>query len=99
MRLGVALLAAGSSRRFGEADKLAQPLGDELLGVRAAKAIPLDRFGSFVAGIPAPLGIGQVETETGDWVQGFVCESYAVADAEDITGIGSWRKYLASKGL
>ncbi len=62
-------------------------------------AISLEQFGSFVAGIPAPLGIGQVETETGDWVQGFVCESYAVADAEDITGIGSWRKYLASKGL
>ena len=32
-------------------------------------------FGSFVAGIPAPLGIGTVELADGSQVQGFVCEA------------------------
>ncbi|TAJ80977.1 MAG: allophanate hydrolase [Gallionellaceae bacterium] len=54
-------------------------------------------FGSFVAGIPAPLGIGVVTLANGEKVQGFVCEQYAVADAEDITHFGGWRAYLASK--
>jgi allophanate hydrolase len=58
-------------------------------------AIPLDRFGSFVAGIPAPLGIGTLETASGEWVQGFTCESYAVAEATRITELGGWRAYLA----
>lgn len=44
LQLGVALLAAGASRRFGDADKLAQPLGNCLLGEHAAAAIPVDRF-------------------------------------------------------
>ncbi|MDH2917546.1 MAG: amidase family protein, partial [Gallionella sp.] len=54
-------------------------------------------FGSFVAGIPAPLGIGTLTLVNGERVQGFVCEPYAVADAEDITQFGGWRAYLASK--
>ncbi len=58
-------------------------------------AIPLDRFGSFVAGIPAPLGIGTLETASGEWVQGFICESHAVAQATRITELGGWRAYLA----
>jgi allophanate hydrolase len=33
----------------------------------------------------------------GDKVQGFVCERYAVAEAEDITHFGGWRAYLASR--
>lgn len=45
-RLGVALLAAGSSRRFGSADKLAQPFRGRLLGEHAARAIPIERFKS-----------------------------------------------------
>ena len=59
-------------------------------------ALPTDSFGSFVASIPAPLGIGQVELEDGAWVSGFVCESYAVADAQDISSHGGWRAYLGS---
>jgi allophanate hydrolase len=54
-------------------------------------------FGSFVAGIPSPLGIGTLTLANGDKVQGFVCEQYAVADAEDITQFGGWRAYLASR--
>lgn len=56
-------------------------------------------FGSFVAGIPAPLGIGIITLADGDQVQGFVCEQYAVADAEDITRFGGWRSYLQQKDL
>jgi len=59
-------------------------------------AIPLEQFGSFVAGIAYPLGIGMIETETGQWLQGFVCESHALSAAEDITHLGSWREYLKS---
>ena len=51
-------------------------------------------FGSFVAGIPAPLGIGTITLASGDQVQGFVCEQYAVKDAADISRFGSWRAYL-----
>lgn len=53
-------------------------------------------FGSFVAGIPAPLGIGTITLANGEKVQGFVCEQYAVADAVDISHFGGWRKYLLS---
>lgn len=58
--------------------------------------IPTERFGSFVAAIPSPLGIGTVETEDGSTVKGFICESYALAGARDITAFGGWRRYLAA---
>lgn len=59
-------------------------------------SVPQEHFGSFVAGIPAPLGIGKVELADGAVVSGFVCEAYAVADAQEITALGSWREYLKS---
>lgn len=59
--------------------------------------LPLAALGSFMAGIPAPLGIGTVEVEGGRWVKGFICESYALAAATDITTYGGWRAYLASR--
>jgi allophanate hydrolase len=55
--------------------------------------LPAKEFGSFVAGIPAPLGIGTVKLEDGSSVQGFVCEAIAAQGAEDITHLGSWRKF------
>ena len=54
-------------------------------------------FGSFVAGIPAPLGIGTLILADGSSVPGFICEQYAAHDAEDITRYGGWRTYLASR--
>jgi allophanate hydrolase len=57
--------------------------------------VPAEHFGSFVAGIPSPLGIGKVELEDGTWVSGFLCESAALAEATDITSFGGWRPYLA----
>jgi len=55
-------------------------------------------FGSFVAGIPAPLGIGTLTLADGSSVTGFICEQYAVQDAQDITHFGGWRAYLAQRG-
>jgi allophanate hydrolase len=51
-------------------------------------------FGSFVAQIPPPLGIGTVTLEGGEPVKGFLCEAYAVAGRKDITSHGGWRSYL-----
>jgi len=56
-------------------------------------AVPAEAMGSFVDGIPPPLGIGTVELEDGEQVRGFVCEGYAVAGAQDISALGSWRKF------
>jgi allophanate hydrolase len=57
--------------------------------------LPQRQVGSFLAGIPAPLGLGRVELADGSWETGFICEGHAVAGAEDITALGGWRAYLA----
>jgi allophanate hydrolase len=54
-------------------------------------------FGSFVDGIPPPLGIGTVELEDGEQVRGFLCEQYATAGAREITALGGWRAYLETR--
>lgn len=54
-------------------------------------------FGTFVALIPAPLGIGTLALDDGTSVQGFLCEAHAVAEAMDITAYGGWRTYLAAR--
>ncbi len=59
--------------------------------------IPLARFGEFVAEIPPPLGIGNLQLEDGRWVKGFICEPYALEGARDITGFGGWRAFIASQ--
>jgi allophanate hydrolase len=59
-------------------------------------AVPQQHFGSFVAGIPSPLGIGKIELEDGSMCSGFLCESWAVEGAQEITALGSWRKFLDS---
>ena len=53
-----------------------------------------EAFGSFVDGIPAPLGIGTVELEDGKQVKGFLCEPYATRGALDVSHLGGWRAYL-----
>ncbi len=58
--------------------------------------LPARHFGSFVAGIPAPLGIGTVELADGTVEKGFICECYAVEGARDVTELGGWRAYLAT---
>ncbi|TPV42926.1 allophanate hydrolase [Pantoea deleyi] len=60
--------------------------------------IPLARFGEFVAGIPAPLGIGNLTLADGRVVKGFICEGAALNGALEITETGGWRNWLASQG-
>jgi len=56
-------------------------------------AMPVASLGSFVAAIPAPLGIGTIALADGSLVKGFLCEAHAIASAKDITGFGGWRAY------
>jgi allophanate hydrolase len=58
--------------------------------------MPLEQYGSFVALVPAPLGIGTLRLADGAGVQGFVCEQLATEGAQDITHHGGWRAYIAS---
>jgi len=62
-------------------------------------AVPEDEFGSFVAGVPAPLGIGNATLDHGDNVKCFICEPYALRNATEITHFGGWRAFLASESL
>jgi allophanate hydrolase len=52
--------------------------------------LPVETFGSFVAGVPSPLCIGTLTLAGGESVQGFLCEAHAIAGAEDITPFGGW---------
>ena len=59
--------------------------------------MPVAHYGSFVALVGAPLGIGTLALADGTRVQGFLCEAQATEGAEDITQHGGWRAYLASR--
>jgi allophanate hydrolase len=56
--------------------------------------ISLAGFGQFITQIPAPLGIGTLVLEDDTTVQGFICETYAIANAPDISHLGGWCAYL-----
>ncbi|ARU04844.1 allophanate hydrolase [Comamonas serinivorans] len=58
--------------------------------------MPVDNLGAFVARVPAPLGIGNVELASGEVVKGFICEGHALEQALDVTAHGGWRAYCAS---
>ena len=58
-------------------------------------ALPAIGFGNFVAGIPAPLGIGTVRLADGTAPKGFLVEATAVEAATDISRFGGWRLYLS----
>ena len=72
-----------------------EPAGGAPIEVEVWRLSPA-AFGSFVAQVPAPLGIGTLELEDGERVKGFLCEGYAVAGKKDITSYGGWRRYLDS---
>jgi allophanate hydrolase len=55
-----------------------------------------EAFGIFVAAVPPPLVIGNVQLAEGTWIKGFLCEEIALVDAREITTFGGWRNYLAS---
>lgn len=58
--------------------------------------LPAVNFGDFLNQIPTPLGLGRVQLANGSNVPGFLCESYAVEQAQEITRCGGWRKFLSS---
>ena len=60
-------------------------------------SMPMEHFGSFVAGIPAPLGIGKVEMSDGRWHCGFMSEGNVVNDATNITHLGGWAAHVKAK--
>lgn len=60
-------------------------------------SLPTEKYGSFVANIASPLGIGSIELKDGSSVQGFICESYAILGAKEITQYGSWKIFLDNK--
>ncbi len=60
--------------------------------------MPVAHFGSFVDLVPSPLGIGSVELADGRWVNGFICEGYALDGATDVTEYGGWRAWISRDG-
>ncbi len=58
--------------------------------------MPATAFGSFVALIPAPLGIGTLRLIDGSTVQGFICEPLDLNEARDVSSFGGWRAYIAA---
>lgn len=58
--------------------------------------MPVENFGSFVALIPPPLGIGTLTLHDNRQVKGFICESAALEGSVDITEFGGWKAYLQS---
>ncbi|MFN3356193.1 MAG: allophanate hydrolase [Pseudomonas sp.] len=59
--------------------------------------LPSSELGSFLNGIPAPLGLGKVELQDGRWETGFICEGYGLEGAADISEYGGWRAWLNSQ--
>jgi allophanate hydrolase len=54
-------------------------------------------LGTFLAAIPQPMALGEVELEDGSTVVGFLCEPLALEGALDITAAGGWRAYLEAR--
>jgi len=57
-------------------------------------ALPTDAVGSFLEGIPSPLGIGSIELADGRMAKGFLCEQAGLEGANDISAFGGWRAYV-----
>ena len=66
-------------------------------GDRASRSGRCRRRGvrRFIAGVPAPLGIGTIELGDGTRPKGFLCEPAGIVGAEDVTAIGDWRRVMA----
>jgi allophanate hydrolase len=59
--------------------------------------LPSSELGSFLTGIPAPLGLGKVQLADGRWESGFICEGYGLEGAVNISHFGGWRAYLKDR--
>lgn len=59
-------------------------------------ALSAEAFGTFVAGVPSPLGIGTARLADGTTPKGFIVEAEGIKGAEEISHFGGWRAYVAS---
>jgi allophanate hydrolase len=59
-------------------------------------ALSSEALGSFMAGIPGPLGIGTTKLADGTSPKGFIVEAEGIVGAKDVTEFGGWRAYIAS---
>lgn len=62
-------------------------------------SLPKAAFGTFMASIPSPLGIGTIDLSDGTTVKGFLCEPVGLDGATDITKLGDWRTFLAQQSV
>lgn len=75
----------GLVRREGDG----APIAGELYRMSAAA------LGTFLGGLPAPMGLGPVELSDGRWVTGFCCAHDAAEKGTDITEFGGWLVYCS----
>lgn len=76
---------------------LVRTLGQSGPGIEVeVYALSAAQFSSFIALIPWPFGIGNIELAGGRWVKGFICEPAGLSGAVDITEYGSWRNFISS---
>jgi allophanate hydrolase len=86
-------LAGGPPHRPG----LVQVVSDGAAIDAEIWALPAAGLGGLLVSVPPPLCIGTITLADGRRVKGFLCESAGLAGATDITYLGGWRKYLATK--
>lgn len=75
---------------------LVDPDGDASIEVEVWD-LPAETVGSFLAGIPAPLGLGRVKLDDGSEAVGFIGAAGSDRGARDITEYGGWRAWLAAR--
>ena len=59
-------------------------------------ALSAEGLGSFITGVPAPLGIGTTRLADGTSAKGFILEAEGIVGAKDVSEFGGWRNYIAS---
>ena len=59
-------------------------------------ALPKHKMADFLNDVKAPLSIGTIELESGQEIKGFLCESYAIENAQDISHFGGWRNFCVN---
>lgn len=57
-------------------------------------SLPPEGAAKFIAAIPSPLGIANIQLDDGATLKGFVVEAVGIEGAFDISAFGGWRGYL-----
>jgi allophanate hydrolase len=60
-------------------------------------AMPEQTVGSFLSAIPPPLALGMIRLADGSAATGFLCEPAGINGAQEITHLGGWRNFVATK--